>query len=264
MTPGISTSSFYPMYTEKALSWLANNNVHAAEIFFNAPSELEESFVRELAHEARAGEVDIVSVHPFTSGIEPLLFFSNYQRRTQDSIEFYKRTYFNAANILGAHLLVLHGDHRMAVKPLEAYFDMFAALAEAGQSMGVTVAHENVPRCISWCPDFFEAMGKYLPDASFVLDTKQAIRAGFTPMQMLEAMGSRIAHVHISDNTESEDCLPIGRGTMDFEPFFNRLIHYGFDAAVLMEIYSASYDSPNELVEPYKKLCAMTDGKFDA
>lgn len=243
------------MYTENALEWIAQHKVKAAEVFFNAPSELEEDFVRKLSAVARGNGVEIVSIHPFTSGIEPLLLFSNYQRRTDDGYEFYKRYYFHAANLLGAKLLVLHGDCRNAQKSREAYFEMFARLAEEGKKMGVTVAHENVPRCISWSPDFFREMAAYLPDARFVLDTKQAIRAGFTPEEMLDAMGSHVAHVHISDHDDARDCLPVGCGGMAFEPFFARLQSYGFDGAVLMEVYRSSYEEPEELMDAYRALC---------
>ena len=75
MFAGVSTACFYPELLEKALDYLVRHGVANTEVFFNAPSELEEPYVRRLAETARAGGTVIRSVHPFTSGLEPLLFF---------------------------------------------------------------------------------------------------------------------------------------------------------------------------------------------
>lgn len=102
---GLSTACFYPELTERGLMFAASIGAQAAEVFFNAPSELTDSFVRELRRIADGSGTRILSVHPFTSGLEPLLFFSGYRRRFCDGVELYKR-YFHAANLLGANLLV--------------------------------------------------------------------------------------------------------------------------------------------------------------
>ena len=75
MPVGISTACFYPELLENALSYLAGHGVANTEVFFNAPSEVGVPYVRELAAIARAGGMKICSVHPFTSGLEPLVFF---------------------------------------------------------------------------------------------------------------------------------------------------------------------------------------------
>ena len=139
MLAGLSTACFYPELTERGLMFAASIGAQAAEVFFNAPSELTDSFVRELRRIADGSGTRILSVHPFTSGLEPLLFFSGYRRRFCDGVELYKR-YFHAANLLGANLLVLHGDRRISQKPRSAYFDAFGELAGEGRAMGVTVA----------------------------------------------------------------------------------------------------------------------------
>ena len=188
MLAGISTACFYPELTERGLSYIAGLGAQAAEVFFNAPSELDDGYLRELRRTADGGGTRILSVHPFTSGLEPLLFFSDYRRRFADGIAFYQR-YFHAANLLGAKLFVFHGDRRNTTRSRRFYFDRFAELCEAGRRMGVTVAQENVPRCAGYCPDFFTDMRAYLPGARFVLDIKQCVRAGYSPAEMAGAMG---------------------------------------------------------------------------
>ncbi|WP_147538994.1 sugar phosphate isomerase/epimerase family protein [Anaerotruncus rubiinfantis] len=250
MLAGISTSTFYPELTENALRQLAVFGVQAAEVFFNSFSELEEGYVRELSRIAQDGDVKVLSIHPFMSGLEPLLFFSDYRRRFDDAVEFYKR-FFHAANLLGAKILVFHGNRRESVRTWPEYFDLFGELMEAGQRMGVTVAQENVPRCQSYCPEFFKAMTDYLPEARFVLDTKQCIRAGYTALEMAQAMGDRVLHVHISDYDETHDCLPVGRGRLDLGALLQTLVGYGFDGGVLLELYRQNYGGYEELWESY-------------
>lgn len=253
MLAGISTACFYPELTERALVCISGFGAEAAEIFFNAPSELEDRFTRELKTIADSSGTKILSVHPFTSGLEPLLFFTEYRRRTLDGLELYKR-YFHAANMLGAEIFVLHGDRREARKPYSRYFEMFEELAETGRSMGITVAQENVPRCSSCCPAFFTAMSNSLPDARFVLDTKQCVRAGYTVEQMMEAMGNRIIHLHISDHDEQHDCLPAGKGVLDFAKLVSGLKQNAYDGGLVLEVYRDNYGDFSELRESYQYL----------
>lgn len=255
MLAGISTACFYPELTERGLMFAASIGAQAAEVFFNAPSELTDGFLRELRLIADNAGTRILSVHPFTSGLEPLLFFSDYRRRFCDGVELYKR-YFHAANLLGADLLVLHGDRRMSRKPRAAYFDAFGELAGEGRAMGVTVAQENVPRCASYCPDFFRDMRQYLPDARFVLDIKQAVRAGCTPGEMADAMGPGVAHLHVSDHNAQNDCLPVGAGDFDLTALLRQVRANGFDGGVILELYRDSYGEYKELSSAYQNICA--------
>ncbi len=253
MIPGISTACVYPEVTEKGLELIGGFGAQSAEVFFNAPSELEESYLKELRRMADGAGVRILSIHPFTSNIEPLFFFSGYLRRHRDGIELYKR-FFHAANLLGADLLVFHGDRREATRPYESYFERFVGLMEAGQRMGVTVAQENVPRCTSWQPRFFEEMAKALPEAKFVLDVKQSLRAGFAPMEMAKAMGTGLVHLHISDHDQTHDCLPVGKGCLDTKKMLEELKRQGFDGGVILEVYRDNYQVYEELGESYQKI----------
>lgn len=262
MLPGISTACLYPQETEQALRLLTDRGVIATEVFFNAFSELEPAYLKRLAAMVRESGIRVLSVHPFTSGFEPLLLFSDYRRRTLDGFELYK-LYFNAANILGADKVVIHGDYRGHNHPRSFYFDVFGELMEHAGHMGVMVVQENVSRCISYTPDFFSEMAAYLPQARFVLDTKQCVRSGVRIADMMRAMGTRVCHVHISDNDEVSECLAIGRGTYDISGFLRRLrTEYGFDGGVVQELYRDSYGPLEELFDGYQLLrCCVENAK---
>ena len=120
MNIGISTACLYPMYTEKALETLLGQGFRLFEIFFNTLSELEPEFVSHLGKMLEQKGAVLKSIHPFTSGFESYLLFSNYERRFEDGIKFYNR-YFETAARLGAKILVLHGDRSPEKSGLDVY-----------------------------------------------------------------------------------------------------------------------------------------------
>lgn len=255
MYPGISTACLYPMETEKALRMLAEKGVEAAEVFINSQSELAPGYLRELRRVADSFGMRLLSLHPFTSGMEPMLFFSTYHRRFEDGRNFY-RTYYQAASILGADIVVFHGNIVQFRMELGEYFDRFGVLMEDARKEGCLLCHENVSRCTGRSPLFFREMAKQLPDARFVFDVKQAVRAGEDVFEFVEEMGERIAHVHISDHTPQEDCLPIGKGVFHIQEFLSYLGSIGFSGGVIVELYRENFGEFVELLRGYQQLCA--------
>lgn len=254
MKAGISTACFYPQTPEEAIGFLSAHRIPHIEVFFNSFSELKGGYLRRLRSELQNEGVEVLSVHPFTSGMEPILFFSDYERRVEDGLELYRR-YFEAANQLGAGILVFHGDRRESNCSDGRYFERFLRLVRLGREFGVTVAQENVERCRSGSPAFLKRMRAELGDeAHFVLDVKQARRAGEDPIAILEALGQRVCHVHISDGGAAGDCLPIGSGEMDFVAFFQTLQKVRYQGGVLLELYRHNYRAPEELICSYEKL----------
>ena len=98
---GASTACFYPLETEKELKKECELGYKYAEVFMNAPSELEEPFLNQLNTFAKDGGTDIVSVHPFSSFMESSCIFTDYQRLFDDFISIYDKT-CHAAAVLGA------------------------------------------------------------------------------------------------------------------------------------------------------------------
>lgn len=257
MKAGISTSCFYPQTPEEAVAYLSACRIPNIEIFVNSFFELGKDYLKELGVVLRHGGVHVLSIHPFTCGMEPILFFSDYERRVEDGLEMY-RHYFQAANELGAKILVLHGDRRGSNCSEERYFERFSRLARLGKEFGVTVAQENVERCRSGELSFLRRMKEALGmEAQFVLDVKQARRSGEDPMTFLETLGENICHLHISDGGTAGDCLPIGRGEMDFAAFFEKLRELQYEGGVILELYRQNYNGREELIQSYEKLREM-------
>lgn len=255
MIIGVSTACFYPEETERALCRCGEMGVQSTEIFFNAPSELKGSLLHELVRIRSAYDMRIVSVHPFTSCIEPYLLFSGYERRYRDGLDFYLR-YAEAASALGAGIVVLHGgrDGDQALSP-ERYTERFLELDRLLSREGVRLAQENVNGYAACRPEFLRSMRRYSQDrVRFVFDVKQAVRAGYAPTEILDAMGPCVAHVHLSDHNADKDCLLPGRGSFDFAGLFHRLRQMKYRGDVLVEVYRSAFLQPEELTGSWRWL----------
>lgn len=247
---GISTACLYPALLEKSLAKLLELGFRHFEFFINTFSELEPSYVKSLAHMLQEYHATARSVHPFTSGYESLLLFSGYERRFEDTLEFYKH-YFEAANLLGAKLLVLHGQRieKQGDLTAQSYFEHYHRLLETSRAFGVTTAQENVNLFRSSDPAFLRSMRTYLHnDCAFVLDIKQSVRAGFSPFETCAAMGEQLVHIHINDNKSGKTCLLPGCGEMDYTRLMQQLVKQGFTGDCIIEVYRASFHALSELV----------------
>lgn len=254
MEIGVSTSCLYPMKTEEAFRRCVDLGFRTIEVFFNAPCELEGPCYREMQSIQQKEHIVIPAVHPFTSFTEPFFIFSRYRRRFEDAREFYKK-YFEAAAGLGAKLVTLHGDNQNGSLSLEEYCERFAVLRADAATFGVRLAQENVVRYRSADPTFLEGMRRILKnEVDFVLDVKQAQRAGYSPFAVLKAMGTRVAHVHLSDHDAQNSCLVPGRGEFDFHALFDQLQNLSFPGDCVIELYRENFQDESELYEASKFL----------
>ena len=252
---GISTSCFYPGQTEEAIRSLAEFGPQVIEIFLNTYSETTPEFAKRMKAILDGSGIQAVSVHPFTSGMESLLFFSEYQGRMEDSIQRYQELYFDFLHQVGANILVLHGCMNHVTIEDECYFERFAKMREAARREGIILAQENVAPFKSHSVKFIRKMKQYLDgQVEFVFDIKQSVRAGENPWEMLEAMGKNMVHTHVSDHRDQEDCLPIGNGVFDFSNYFNILHASSFQGAAVIELYRHNYRSEKDLFDSYRRL----------
>lgn len=251
---GISTACFYPAYVEEAVEELSRHDVRLIEIFANTYTELKPEFLRKLKQQMDAYEMNMISLHPFTSGFEPFLLFTPYERRFQDGLEEYRRFFFAAAE-LGAQYLVFHGNWTHSPFPDEQYYERFALLREEGKKLGVRLAQENVAPYKSREISFLKGLRAYLhDDVDFVLDVKQAVRAGQQVNDFVDAIGDKVCHLHLSDHNQTQDCLPIGAGKFDFVDFFVRMKAKGFEGTAVLELYRENYGAYEELYESLDRL----------
>ncbi len=252
MLTGISSACLYPMQTEDAVETICKlNEGMVLELFVNSTSELSPKYIRNLKSILDFYGARVVSMHPFSSVVEPIFFFSHYKRRFYDGMKLYTK-YFKICEKLGSEVFVFHGDYKLSPTSNEFYFERYLELRNRAKEYGIIFAQENVERCKSHSLEFIKNMKHQLKDdVSFVFDVKQAIRADVNPLDMADAMGKSIVHIHLSDNKEGYDCLPIGRGNFNFEQLFNKLKLNNFDKAVILELYRKNFDTLDDLYTGY-------------
>ncbi len=254
MKIGISTSCLYPMYTENALYEIASRGVKITEVFFNANCELEEPFVQKLKSIKDSFNTQICSVHPTMSLAESFMLFSNYDRRYAEGIENYKR-YAQIAATLGAKYIIMHGGKPNNAIDNREYFERFQKVAECVRQNGATLLQENVVHFRAGNIDTLCDMADYLGDgAAFCLDVKQSIRGGYSPYDVLEKLGDKIKHLHLSDSAPDKDCMLPLNGNFDFRRFLSAAKERGFNGDAVIEVYRNAYSDISELFDSHKKL----------
>lgn len=255
MEIGASSACFYPLETERSFLNIAELGIRHSEIFFNAPSELEISFIRELDKIKCAYNMDVVSLHPYRSFSEGYDIFSSYKRRYEDAIEKHKR-YFHAAGMLGAKYIVLHGAKKWNDISQAEYAERFGELGEIAKTYSCNIAHENVVDFVGQTTEFMAYMKSQLgDDFKMVLDVKQARRSGCDPIDYIKTVGSSIVHVHVSDYDTTRDCIPPGEdGFFDFRRLFTELHKIGYNGKYIIELYSNGFQEKDEIINSARYL----------
>ncbi len=248
MEIGMSLACFYPMEPERVVPLAAELNMRVCEIFLNTLCELDEAYLQALREACDQKNIRIWSVHPFTSAIENYLFFSPYPRRIADAVAFYRR-YAQAAKILGAEVVNIHGDRGIGLENLDEYVSCLAPLMALQQETGVWFAMENVFYNSVNHPEFTYRLRQRVPDVRFTLDIKQACKGGQDPYALAEAMGEAIVNFHVNDRDDDHLCLLPGRGTVDFIRIGRILAQAGYRGPGLIEVYRKNFEGIEEVAQ---------------
>ena len=249
MEIGVSTANLYPMRTEDSLEQLLQLGFRTIEIFVNTESEVEPSYIKELKIKAEAYGAHILAIHPYTSGIEPYLLFSSYQRRFEDGLKHYEHI-FEAAAFMGASYVILHGDKAGGILSVEDSLLRYEKLYDLGKSRGITLLQENVVHYRSSEISYILAMRRFLKKkAGFTFDLKQCKRCGLEPSEVIDAMGDGLKHVHISDHDQNKDCMMPGKGNTDYKSLLKTMQSVGFSGDWVIELYRHNFNSVFDLQE---------------
>ena len=165
----------------------------------------------------------------------------------------------DAAEILKPEVMVFHpGFDRWrygeAVELwLESSVAIWRGVLERAKRIGTVIAVENI---FEEEPSTLKALFEALDDARF----RHCFDVGHwnlfkkvTMEQWFEALGARIAEVHIHDNRGTrDDHAPPGEGAIDFELFFGLMERYAPDAAYTIEAHSKPHlESSLAALKPY-------------
>ena len=271
MKVGISTACFFGrLNTEKALMELGKMGVPYSEVFLSSFSEYTPKFANELIKIARDYAVEIVSVHALNTQFEPQLFSVN-ERQRSDAMDVCERV-FDAAQLLGASLYVMHGP--MAIKRNARHcrwdFARFAevtdVLAGMAKSRGFALTWENVHWCQYYAPEFAQGLMSHCQSDNvfFTLDVKQAAQSGYPVADYIDDMGDRLVNVHLCDYVDDGGDialrLPFEDGECDLIALRDALPVNG---SVILEVYEHNYSDYAHLKRCYEKTRAFFQGAGD-
>lgn len=236
---GLSCAAFYGrMETEEQAAHLRDFPLDTCEVFLQTPSEYQASFGSLVRR--RLSGLPCASVHAKGTQFEPDLFGASARQRA-DALATLCGA-LDAGQALGARWYVFHGPGGVKgpITPdrIAALPERFARMQQEARRRGLEILWENVSWCALRRPEDVRTALRLLPDLHFVMDIKQAFRGQVDPFAMLDAMGSRVRHVHVLDWDESGAlCLP-GQGVMDFDRLFRQLRDQGYNGAVILEPYA--------------------------
>lgn len=238
MNIGLSSAAFFGrMDTEDQAARVRELPVQCCEVFLQTSSEYTADFgnlVRE-----RLNGLPCVSVHAMSSQFESELF-SVYHRQAEDALRQFEGV-CAAGQAMGARYYVLHGKagyvSPVRVNTVPHLQETMALLKKTAADYGLEVLWENVSWCALRSVEDVLLARKLLPEQRFVLDVKQAFRTGQNLLEMIRAMGARLAHVHVLDHTvQGEMCLP-GEGVTEWQTMADTLRDVGYTGAVILEPY---------------------------
>jgi sugar phosphate isomerase/epimerase len=167
-------------------------------------------------------------------------------------------------NDLGVSKVNLHPHLRVPLHDeswiIEHNVVALARLVDAGRQMGITVLLENMPG-FSHTRQLQPIMDA-VPDAAFLLDVGHANLD--TPYnrtdELLAAFGSRLRHVHVSDNRGGHDDmhLPLGVGNIKWPEIVAALKSVGYDETMTLEVFG---DDDDYLVLSRQKIGKLWDNQ---
>ena len=190
----------------------------------------------------------------------------------KNAIEDFKIN-LRVAKEFGADKMVFHlWNGLISDKNIELNIKRFGVFKEMAEKAGISLMVENVI-CNKNTPlyDLNEVYKSY-PDVKFVYDTKMAEFHGetldlFKPEWDWMLKDGHIGHLHINDyggglrDFNNLKVLPIGKGHVDFDAFFEKLSGYGYTGDYTIESTAFSkeregidFDMLNECIDNLRKL----------
>ncbi|KGN38163.1 sugar phosphate isomerase/epimerase family protein [Knoellia subterranea] len=225
----LSTASVYPENCAAAFQHAARLGYDGVEVMvWTDPVTQEAGALRALSE---LHGIPIVSIHAPTLLISQRIFGVEPWGKIDRSLEL--------ADEVGAGTVVLHPPFRWQKEYARDFTD---GVATREHDSGITLAVENM---YPWRVRGRE-IEAYLPHWDPVpqpydhvtLDLSHTATAGSDALAMVEALGPRLAHIHLADGLGSmkdEHLIP-GRGSQPCAEVLDTLVHNGFGGSVVVEV----------------------------
>lgn len=228
---GLSTASVYPESTPVAFELAAQLGYDGVEVMvWTDPVSQDPTALRRLSE---YHQVPILAIHA------PCLIITQRVWSTDPWVKLQRAQF--AAETLGAQTVVVHPPFRWQREYSRRFHSGIAAMAA---ETDVRFAVENMfplrvrGREVSAYEPGWDVAADDEPYRDYTLDLSHTAVSQSDALDMLDAMGDRLAHLHIGDGTgvgKDEHLVP-GRGNQPCADILERVADSGFDGHVVVEV----------------------------
>jgi sugar phosphate isomerase/epimerase len=165
----------------------------------------------------------------------------------QAALEELRRS-LRAARAIGATLMTTHYygvphiiKNKMAI---DWHVEVLAPLCQEAAEIGITIAIENIPNQSNHQVKHIGSILRAIPSLRFHLDSAHAkLEGNYNHFDSyLSKLGSKMVHVHLSENDGSGDQhLPLGgsaRNRTDWPKLIRKLKQSGYDGTISLEVFT--------------------------
>lgn len=234
----VSTGPLLLSPLDWVLDAIADAGFSAAELLVTHSPETREP--ERIAACAREAGLTIPVVHGPYMLLLRNVFSSNYVDKSRLSLEL--------AAALGARTMVAHGPFRWE-RQARAWLATEADEEAAG--LGTTLGMENLFPIAGRTFSSVVTPADLAPFRHVVFDTSHFGVAGIDLFSAWDAVGERVAHLHVSDNfgNGKDSHAPIGTGVLPLERFLAHVAASGYRGTITLELDCRAYlDSRDSLV----------------
>lgn len=225
----LSTSSVYPGSTASGFEAAARLGFDGVEVMVSIDDTSSDiDAVRSLSE---FHEIPIVSVHAPCLLVTQRVWGTDPWGKLHRSAEM--------ALEVGAKTIVVHPPFRWQRDYARGFIE---GVADIEQQYGLAIAVENMypwrtgkREFQAYAPGWNPVLEVY---ANVTLDLSHSATAGENTLQMARALGSRLAHVHLTDGSGSpkDEHLVPGRGTQPAQAFLEHVAASDYDGEIVVEI----------------------------
>jgi len=228
---GLSTASVYPEGTAVAFELAAKLGYDGVEVMVWTDPVSQDAYA--LLRLSQHYQVPILAIHA------PCLIITQRVWSTDPWVKLQKALF--AAELLEAQTVVVHPPFRWQREYAREFQGGIERLAE---ETDVRFAVENMfplrvrGREVSAYQPSWDVAFEADPYRDYTLDLSHTAVSQSDPLAMLEAMGSRLSHLHVADGTglaKDEHLIP-GRGAQPCVEVLERVAAQGFDGHVIVEV----------------------------
>ncbi len=248
---GLSTASVYPQSTTTAFEMASSLGYDGVELMvWTDPISQDVSKVAALAERH---DLPILSVHAPCLLITQRVWSPDPWVRLTRSVE--------AAKQLGASTVVVHPPFRWQREYARRFVQ---GVAELENETGIVIAVETMypwraagREIAAYAPDWDPTDEPY---DHITLDLSHSAVSGSDALAMADAVGDRLAHVHMADGTASprdEHLIP-GRGTQPCAQLLGRLARRGWSGSIILEVGTRRAKTPAEREADLAEALAFT------